>query len=111
MQRNKRLKKVAAFLKQCRRRAAVVDKLGEVGLICSCWIPSRWITHVGNNTWDTTVIPFFTKQRDWLDEQSRQVLQITTESIPDVVKSKSLVTSLSDVDRNLLLISNPKPIA
>jgi hypothetical protein len=111
VQKNKRLKKVAALLKQCKRRAWVVEALGPVGFICSRWIPSRWITHTRNYIWKTTITPFLKQQRDWSEQQFEEFLQIPIENMLDVLKSKNIVASFSDVDRYLLPISNLKSAA
>lgn len=88
---NKRLKPVADRLRQCMRRAAVVKVLGPVALFCSKWMSSRWFTHTRNDIWENTMMPFLEQQRDWLKQQSEEVLQIPNENIQDLVKSKNIL--------------------
>jgi hypothetical protein len=88
-ERRKRLKPVADLLKQLERRAAVVEALGPGGLICTRWIPSRWITHATNSDWEV-VITALEQQRDWAEQRITDILQIPAENVPDVVKSNGV---------------------
>ena len=99
-ERRKRLKPIADLLKQLKRRAAVVKALGPGGLICTRWIPSRWITHATNSDWEL-VIAALEQQRDWVEQQITEILQIPAENVPDVVKSKGDLL-LSDLNRHVL---------